>query len=126
MFEFYSNENFPQPIIEQLRDFGYDILTSYGAGQANQGIPDDRVLAFAINANRIIITLNRKDFLKLYQKNNQHLGIIICKADIDYQGQAAILHDYLQSQTDLRNRLIRIKKQNQPKSKHPVFVVQEY
>jgi len=39
----YSNENFAIDIVQLLRDYGHDVLTSYEAGQANQanqGIPD--------------------------------------------------------------------------------------
>ena len=36
------------------------------------------------------------------------------------------LHEYLQNQTILTNRLIRSKKQNQRGLKQQIFVVQEY
>ncbi len=45
MIKLYSNENFPIDIVVELRKFGYDVLTSYEAGQANQGIPDGDVLS---------------------------------------------------------------------------------
>jgi predicted nuclease of predicted toxin-antitoxin system len=125
-FRFYTNENFPQFMIQLLREKGYDLLTSQEAGQANQGISDRAVLAFAVEYNRIIITLNRDDFIQLHRQNQQHCGIIICKTDRDYQGQINFLHHYLQTQTSLENRLIRIKKQNQPKFSQPQFIVQEY
>ena len=44
----------------KLRDKGYDILTALEAGNANQGIPDKDVLAFAIKEHRAVITLNYK------------------------------------------------------------------
>ena len=47
MTRFYSNENFPMELVNQLRQLGYDVLTSYDAGQANQAIKDEKVLAFA-------------------------------------------------------------------------------
>ncbi|MEA5616885.1 DUF5615 family PIN-like protein [Cronbergia sp. UHCC 0137] len=37
----YADDNFPLAIVPQLRQIQYDLLTSYEAGQANQGIPDD-------------------------------------------------------------------------------------
>lgn len=110
-----------------LRDYGHDVLTSYEAGQANQGIPDPEVLIFATNQNRILITFNRDDFIDLHRSGMTHSGIIICKDDRDYQGQAKFINDFLQSQrTELSDRLIRIQKQNQPKSSTPVFVIREY
>jgi predicted nuclease of predicted toxin-antitoxin system len=127
MTRFYSNENLPLAIVEVLRNFGYNILTSYDAGQANQGIPDDDVLAYATNQNRILITLNRDDFLALHKSGVNHQGIIICKDDRDYRSQAEALHTYLKNQTqELQNRLIRVQKQNQPKSSQKIFIIREY
>ena len=47
MKKLYVNENFPLPIVQTLRYLGHDVLTSLEAGNANQRIPDDAVLAFA-------------------------------------------------------------------------------
>jgi len=132
MLKFYSNENFPMDIVRELRKLGYDVLTSYDAGQANQGIPDEDVLTFAIQQERAVITLNRDDFIELHRSGIPHNGIIICKTDRDYVGQAQTLHTYLQEELTknpvgtFRDRLIRVKKQNQPKSSRQVFVIQDY
>jgi predicted nuclease of predicted toxin-antitoxin system len=113
--------------VQILRDYGHDVLTSYEAGQANQGIPDPEVLKFATNQNRILITFNRDDFIDLHRSGMNHSGIIICKDDRNYKGQAKFINDFLQSQTtELSDRLIRSQKQNQPKSKAPVFIIREY
>jgi Domain of unknown function (DUF5615) len=47
MARLYSNENLAIDLVEALRKFNYDLLSSYDAGQANQGIPDDEVLEYA-------------------------------------------------------------------------------
>lgn len=118
MIRLYSNENFPMDIVRELGRLGYDVLTSYDAGQANQGIPDEEVLAFATQHERAVITLNREDFITLHRSGISHNGIIICKTDRDYLGQAQTLHAYLQEELNknpvdtLRDRLIRVKKQN--------------
>lgn len=132
MLKFYSNENFPMDIVMELRRLGYDVLTSYDAGQANQGIPDEDVLTFATQQERVVITLNREDFIALQCSYISHNGIVIGKTDRDYLGQAQTLHAYLQQELNknlvetFRDRLIRVKKQNQPKSSRQVFVIQEY
>ncbi|MFP4134886.1 MAG: DUF5615 family PIN-like protein [Halothece sp.] len=126
MFKFYANENFPHIMVRLLREQGYEILTSKEAGKANQGISDQAVLDFSITTNRIIITLNRDDFIQLHRQNRRHCGIVICKTDRDYEGQITFLHHYLQTQTSLENRLIRIKKQNKLRSSQHEFIVQEY
>ena len=124
MSRFYSNENLPLEIVKSLRKFGHDVLTSVEAGQANQGIPDNEVLTYAASENRILITLNREDFIKLHHSGINHNGIIICKDDRDYSGQAQTLQNYLQKQTlNLSNCLIRIQKQNQPKLANQIFIV---
>lgn len=126
MARLYSNENFPLDMVVELRRLGHDVLTSYEAGQANRGIPDAEVLAFATSQNRAIITLNRDDFVDLHRSRINHAGIIICKDDRDYTGQSRTIHAYLQEQDNLANRLIRAQKQNQPKSSSQVFIVREY
>jgi predicted nuclease of predicted toxin-antitoxin system len=124
---FYSNENLAIVIVQNLRSYGHDVLTSYEAGQANQGIPDREVLIFATTQNRILITFNRDDFIELHRSGITHTGIIICKDDRDYVGQAKFLNDFLQAQTpELCDRLVRVQKQNQSKSNTQVFITREY
>jgi uncharacterized protein with PIN domain len=64
MARFYSNENFPRRAVEALREIGHDVLTSYEAGRANQQIDDHDVLAYATELQRILLTVNRKDFYR--------------------------------------------------------------
>jgi len=127
MTEFYSNENFPQDLVNALKCLDHEVLTSYEAGQANQGISDEDVLKFAHARSKVIITLNREDFIDLHRKGQEHSGIMICKEDRDYQGQALKIHEFiLTDNQSLKGRLIRIKKQNQPGQAFQQFVIQEY
>src|SRR5947208_1242999 len=89
MARFYSNENFPQAAVEELRKLSHDVLTSLEAGKANQRIPDEEVLAFATNENRILLTLNRKHFIKLHANDDDHGGIVVCSQDNDFVGLAS-------------------------------------
>ena len=50
----YSNENFPRPVVEELRRLGHDVLTVLEAGKAEQAIEDDEVLAFAVSLGRTV------------------------------------------------------------------------
>jgi Domain of unknown function (DUF5615) len=127
MCNLYSNENLSIDLVKMLRELNYDVLTSYQAGQANQGIPDNEVLAYATANNRCVVTFNRDDFVALHRSGVNHAGIIICKDDRDYLGQAQALHAYLATQTlPLENRLIRVQRQNQRGSSQQIFVVREY
>jgi predicted nuclease of predicted toxin-antitoxin system len=127
MSSLYSNENLSIDLVERIRELGYDVLTSYQAGQANQGIPDDEVLAYATANQCSVITFNRDDFVTLHRSGIDHAGIIVCKDDRDYLQQAQALHAFLTTQTDsLQNRLVRVLRQNQPGSSQKLFIVKEY
>jgi predicted nuclease of predicted toxin-antitoxin system len=124
--KFYSNENFPIVMVNLLRADGHDVLTSYEAGQANQGIPDHKVLQYATGADRILITENRQDFIDLHRTVSHHAGIIIFKHDRDYAGKIKAMTDFLNEDgQSLKNRLVRVMKQN-TKGIGLSFVVQEY
>ena len=127
MTRFYSHENFPLDLVKELRQLGYDVLNSIDAGQANQSISDENVLKFAQELERVVITLNREDFITLHRESQEHSGIIICKEDRDYLRQADKIHEFiLNDNQPLKGRLIRIKKLQQKGSSTQVFVVQEY
>jgi Domain of unknown function (DUF5615) len=125
MARFYSNENFAIDFVLILRSLGHDVLTSYEAGQANQGIPDDAVLTFATGDLRAVITFNRDDFVDLHRSGMTHGGIVVCKDDRDYAGQAQVLEEWLKQGKSLDDRCLRVMKQNRSKLGQ-VFVVQEY
>ncbi|WP_425614795.1 DUF5615 family PIN-like protein [Anatilimnocola sp. NA78] len=104
----YSNENFPKPVVDALRNLGHDVLTVLEAGKADQAIDDEQVLAFAISLNRAVLTLNRKHFIRLHQLQPLHAGIIVCTFDPDFSGQASRIHLAIQSQPNLAGQLLRV------------------
>lgn len=126
IFRFYANENLSAVLVNELRRLGHDVLTSYEAGQANQRIPDEQVLATATADDRCVMTFNRDDFVALHRSGVDHGGIVICKDDRDRLPQTLALHEYLINQKTIQNRLIRILKRNQPGSSQPIFTLQEY
>jgi predicted nuclease of predicted toxin-antitoxin system len=126
VFRFYANENLTTELVETMRQLGYDVLTSYEAGNANQRIPDNQVLATATAEDRAILTFNRDDFLALHRSGVNHSGIVVCKDDDKVQELGEVLHDYLTAQETLHNRLLRVLQKNQPGSSRPVFIVREY
>ena len=108
MASFYTNENFPIKVAQYLREMGHDVLTSHEAGKANQRIPDDEVLAFAAETGRILLTLNRRDFIELHNKLNQHAGIIVCTQNPDLLQQAEQIHKAVAESGNMKGVLIRI------------------
>lgn len=83
-----ADENFPFPVVEALRGFGYDVLTLNDLGMAGQALTDVAVLKLASDDSRAVLTLNRKHFVRLHQSSPDHFGIIVCSFDLDFDGQA--------------------------------------
>ena len=108
MARLYANENFPFPVVEHLRQLGHDVETTYGSGKDNQAIPDEEVLEYAIRENRAVLTLNRKDFIRLHRSDPQHAGIVACTFDPDFAAQAHRIHEAIVAQGALDNQLVRV------------------
>lgn len=106
MARLYANENFPLPVVEELRRLGHDVLTVQETGKGNQAVPDEEVLAFAVSENRAV--LNRKHFIRLHNSQPDHLGMIVCTFDPDFIGQASRIRSAIESQQRLDGQLIRV------------------
>ena len=104
----YANENFPRPVVEELRRLGHDVLTVLEAGKADQAIEDEEVLAFAISLGRAVLTLNRQHFIRLHRQQPVHAGIVVCTYDPDFVRQAVRIHALLESQPHLADQLLRV------------------
>jgi hypothetical protein len=113
MVKLYSNENFPLPVVKELRKFGYNVLTIQETGKAELSLTDEDVLVFAIKEKRALLTLNRKHFIRLHKEQSNHMGIIVCSFDPDFIAQAHRIHTAIQSQAPLKGNLIRINRPNQ-------------
>ena len=57
MARLFADENFPLPVVEELRRLGHDILTLNDAGKAGQSLTDDAVLEMASSDDRAGLTL---------------------------------------------------------------------
>ncbi len=108
MARLYANENFPVEVVERLRTLGHDVLTTHDVGKSNQGIEDDAVLHFAIKTQRCIITINRKDFIRLHRALSGHSGIIVCTENRDYAGFAGRIDEAIRQAGDLAGQLLRV------------------
>src|ERR1035441_9358492 len=100
MARFYSNENFPLLTVVKLRELGHEVVTALEAGNANQRISDEAVLAFAILGNRAVLTINRKHFVALHRQVAAHCGIVVCSLDADFAGQANRIHEAVRSEEE--------------------------
>ena len=108
MVKMYSNENFPLPVVAELRRLGHDVLTIQETGKAGQSVEDDVVLEYAVADDRAVLTMNRKHFIRLHAENPDHHGIIVCTVDADSAGQAGRIHAAIGAAGDLRGKLIRV------------------
>ena len=108
MARLYSNENFPLPVVEELRRLGHNVRTIQETGQANTYLPDSAVLQTACIERRALLTLNRKHFIRLHSPNENHHGIIVCTFDPDFVGLARRIHAEIEAHGTLANALLRI------------------
>ena len=104
----YANENFPLPVVEILRRLGHEILTTAESGRAGQAIPDADVLAFAVAEQRVVLTLNRRHFIRLHQTIPEHAGIVVCTFDPDFAALAQRIHTALEAHPQMTGQLIRV------------------
>jgi hypothetical protein len=105
---FYADENFPLQAVESLRQLGHDVLTALEAGQANQRVPDESVLAFAAQAGRALLTLNRWQFIGLHARLPRHAGIVVCSHDPDTQRLASSIDAAVRGAGALAGVLLRV------------------
>jgi Domain of unknown function (DUF5615) len=108
MADLYANENMPLQVVDSLRLLGHNVLTTFESGRADKAIPDEDVLAFAADHDRVLITLNRKHFIRLHQQHPDHAGIIVCTFDIDYAGLAQRIHAALAAEPAMMGKLTRV------------------
>lgn len=108
MASFYADENFQHRVVVALRRLGHDVLTAPEAGQANQGIPDETVLDHATSLRRIVLTINRWDFVRLHARTPRHGGIVACSYDRDAERQAAAIDAAVRALPSMEGVLLRI------------------
>jgi len=104
----YADENFSLAVTEALRALGHDVLTALEDGRANQAIPDEQVLARATELERVLLTLNRRDFRRLHRERPRHAGIVSCTYDADPGGQASRIDGALMGHNSVVDQWIAI------------------
>jgi predicted nuclease of predicted toxin-antitoxin system len=113
MARLYADEDFPLPVVEELRRLGHDVLTVQEAGRANQQIDDAQVLADATADQRAVLTHNHADFRRLHRQRQPHAGIVSCTQDpLDPAGLGQRIHGAIAPLSDLANQFIRIIRPN--------------
>lgn len=105
---FYADENFPLDVVVELRNLGHEVLTALEDERANRKISDEKVLERAVELGRAVLTINRIDFKRLHQKDDNHAGIIICTFDADFIGQAQRINTVCKDLPEIKGQLARV------------------
>ncbi|MFQ4134703.1 DUF5615 family PIN-like protein [Nodosilinea sp. PGN35] len=113
MVALYADEQFFLQATQRLRQLKHDVLTAQDAGNANQRIPDDAVLAFASSQNRAVLTLNRRNFIRLHQQTPDHGGIVVAKDDRAKVKLADHIHRAVEAVEPLTGKLVRVSRSSQ-------------
>jgi hypothetical protein len=106
----YSDECVDRPVVEALRQRGFDVLTALEAGRGED--PDDAQLAHATSLGRVLLSYNRTHFRRLHatclRAEHQHGGILLIPQAAPVsrrQVRAAMLLDWLGTLDEYRSRL---------------------
>ena len=105
---FLADENFPYPVTDALRRPGHDVLTLSDLGLAGQSLTDFAVLKTASDDSRAVLTLNRRDFVRLHRESSDHGGIVTCTFDLDFEAQAERIRIAVEELPALVGQLLRV------------------
>ncbi|MEX2287003.1 MAG: DUF5615 family PIN-like protein [Planctomycetaceae bacterium] len=115
MVRLFADEQFPARATRRLRLLGYNVLTVQDINFSKYGDSktDQQVLEIAMNDNRAVVTLNRKDFVRLAEEIHWHSGIIVCvrrRRGADHLARAIdrAIKDTLSDHRHLTGILIRV------------------
>jgi predicted nuclease of predicted toxin-antitoxin system len=108
MARLLADEDFPMPVVNQLRQLGHDVWAVVESDKAGSRWPDEEVFREAQRQQRAILTLNRRHFLSLHRHHPVHSGLILCTHNPDPLNFAAQLHEKLMQTPLLNNQCLRI------------------
>ncbi|HVC99305.1 MAG TPA: DUF5615 family PIN-like protein [Pirellulales bacterium] len=88
MARLYADEHVPVQLVYALRRLGNDVVTVRETSESKSGdaTPDDLVLKYAAQQQRVVLTFNGPDFRRLHAENQRHSGILCC--DSEFPGKA--------------------------------------
>ena len=104
----YADEHFPLQAVAVLGRLGHDVRTIQEDGQAGLKWPDSEVLKRATELGRAVLTLNRRDFIRLHRLQPHHAGIIACTQNLDFAQLANRIDAAIASEATLAGHLIRV------------------
>jgi predicted nuclease of predicted toxin-antitoxin system len=108
MARLLADENFPRPVVIELRQLGHDAAELSELGLAHLGTRDSAVLEAASASGRAVLTFDRRDYVALHRASREHAGIVACTYDPDFVRLAARIDAALSGIEDLRGQLVRV------------------
>jgi predicted nuclease of predicted toxin-antitoxin system len=91
---FLLDEDVNPAVAKITRGLGMDVISIHEIGRLS--LPDDEQLRFSASENRIFITRNGKDFIRLaslfFQSGERHEGILIIPRSLPNDQPARIAH----------------------------------
>lgn len=111
MATIYADEDVPSSLVIALRNLGHDVLTVRDAGKSGQAVPDHQVLADAFALGRVLLSKNRRDFIRLHNQGHHHCGIVVFTEDLDYTGLSRRVHDRLMAAQETQRFLCRVNRE---------------
>ncbi len=97
-------------LVKMLQAAGHDVMTVNDGAIASS--PDDQILAFARQNQRVLLTRNCSDFQELHQANSSHPGILAVYQNADpsknmsYQNIVNSIANLIDANLFLENKFI--------------------
>ncbi len=90
MARLFADEHVPVQIVYALRRLGNDVITvrETSVSKFGDATPDDLVLQFAAQQQRVVLTLNAGDFRWRHPENQRHSGILCCDCELPGKAHA--------------------------------------
>ena len=108
MARLLADENFPRPVVIELRRLSHDVAELAELGLAHLGTLDNAVLEAASALGRAVLTFDRRDYVALHRASQVHAGIVACTYDPDFVRLAARIDAALSDIDDLAGQVIRV------------------
>ncbi len=103
-----TDQDFRGQILRELELAGHDILLPFDLGWTHVKVDDAKVLERAAAEQRILLTHNGWDFVKLHRQSSKHSGIIVCSQHPDWRILARNLQQALTAIKSMDGQLIRV------------------
>jgi hypothetical protein len=108
MARLLADENFPRPVVIELRRFGHDVAELNELGLAHLGTVDRAVLEASSASGQAVLTLDRRDYVMLHRASQEHAGIVACIYDADFVRLAARIDAALSGLDSLAGQVVRV------------------